>query len=108
RKHLRLQYALSCETSVRVIRRQKCDRKKVRKCVEYLRSQGLSDCDVKKCRKQTFEEAIYLVEKLRPVIWAIAVKLQYKHTLSGPEIENIARSVALTYFTMDDKGVSAP
>jgi hypothetical protein len=86
------------ECPIKVFRRQKDDRKNVRKCVEYLRSQGLSDCDVRKCRKHAWEEATCLAEKHMSAISAIALQLYHKHTLSGPEIEDIVRRIDPTIF----------
>lgn len=81
------------EDPYQVLDRQEDDKSAVRECVCELRSQGLSEPDVGKCREGAWEAAKSLVEEQRSRIEAVALALREKGKLTGVDVDEIVQRI---------------
>lgn len=79
------------ETPLDVWDMQQCDKNRVCKCVDALRSQGFSESVVKKCREDAWVEANRLLDQRRSAVETFTNQLCQKRTLTKPEVEEIAQ-----------------
>lgn len=81
------------EIPLEVWDRQQCDKDRVSKCVNALRSDGFSESVVKSCREEAWEEANRLAEEQTLAVETFAKPLCQKRTLTEAEVEEIARGI---------------